>query len=201
MINENCVRQIYMKKSCTNHVATLPTEQLGYIEVSITNEKPKHYQVYDINTLIRNNTHTNLPDITGRIPQTNYSLQDIRESVPFNHFSLHQVFVTNFDTPLVTSPLYNVQPGSNTSKPRIFPSLPDTTDNLKIINKFNFQFPNLTDTECITLCNLLPKYKTCYATHKMMLVRLQPHFVLDLNLTLNLLHNGPIKSQSIIVTN
>ena len=36
----------------------------------------------------------------------------------------------------------------------------------KFIHKFNFQFSDLTDTEYITLCNLLLKYKTYYATHK-----------------------------------
>ena len=48
----------------------------------------------------------------------------------------------------------------------MFPSLPYTTENFKFINKFNFQFTDLTDTDNITLCNLLLKYKTCYATHK-----------------------------------
>ena len=44
--------------------------------------------------------------------------------------------------------------------------IPYTTENLKFINKFNFQFSDLTDTEYITLCKLLLKYKTCSATHK-----------------------------------
>ena len=73
--------------------------------------------------------------------------------------------MTNPDTPIKTS-LYNVQPTSHTSKHRVFPSLPYATENLKFINMFNFQFSDLTDTEYITLCNLLLKYKTCYATHK-----------------------------------
>ena len=74
--------------------------------------------------------------------------------------------MTHDDTPNQTSPSYNVQPTSHTSEKRIFPSLPYTSENLKIINKFNFQFSDLTDTEYITLCNILLKYKTCYATHK-----------------------------------
>ena len=44
--------------------------------------------------------------------------------------------------------------------------MPCSPEILKFINKFNFQFSDLTDTEYITLCNLLPKYTTCYATHK-----------------------------------
>ena len=73
--------------------------------------------------------------------------------------------MTNSDTPSHTSHLYNVQPTSHTSEKRIFPSLPYTSDNLKFFNKFNFQLSDLTDTEYITLCNLLLEYKTCYATH------------------------------------
>ena len=74
--------------------------------------------------------------------------------------------MTKFDIPNQTSPLYNVQPTSHTSEKRIFPPLPYTSENLKFINKFNFQFSDLTDTEYITLCTMLRKYKTCYATHK-----------------------------------
>ena len=57
--------------------------------------------------------------------------------------------MTNSDLPNQTSPLYNVQPTSHTSEKRIFPSLPYTSENLKFINKFNFQFSDLTDTEYI----------------------------------------------------
>ena len=74
--------------------------------------------------------------------------------------------MTHSDIPHQTSPLYNVQPTSNTSEKRIFPSLPYTSENLKFFNKFNVHFSDLTDTEYITLCNMLLKYKTCYATHK-----------------------------------
>ena len=74
--------------------------------------------------------------------------------------------MTNDDIPIQTSPLYNVQPTSHTSEKRIFPSLPYTSENLKFIIIFTFQFADLTDAEYITLCNMLFKYKTCYATHK-----------------------------------
>ena len=74
--------------------------------------------------------------------------------------------MTHSDIPHQTSLLYNVQPTSNTSEKRIFPSLPYTSENLKFINKFNFQFSDLTDTEYITLCNMLLKHKTCFATQK-----------------------------------
>ena len=75
-------------------------------------------------------------------------------------------YLTNSDVPHHTSPLYNVQPTSHTSETRIFPSLPYTSENLQFNKKFNFQFSDLTDTEYITLWNMLFKYKTCYATHK-----------------------------------
>ena len=38
-------------QNTSNNVATLPTGHIGYIEEPITNEKPKFYQVNDINTL------------------------------------------------------------------------------------------------------------------------------------------------------
>ena len=94
--------------------------------------------------------------------------------------------MTNNDIPNQTSPLYNVQPTSHTSEKRFFPSLPYTSENLKFINKLNFQFSDLTDSEYITLCNMLLKYKTCYATHKKMLEKFQHPFVYDLNQMLNL---------------
>ena len=62
-------------QNTSKHVASLPTGHIGYIEVPITNEKPKFYQVNDINTLIHNVTHTYLPEITEPVPQTNYIVQ------------------------------------------------------------------------------------------------------------------------------
>ena len=70
------------------------------------------------------------------------------------------------DTLPMTSPIYNVHPTSDTSKPRVLPSLSYTAENLKFINKFNFQVSDPTDTENITLCDLILKCKTFYATHK-----------------------------------
>ena len=129
---DNCATII---QNSTNHVATLPTGHTGYIEVPITNEKPKYYQVNDINTLIYNVAHTYHPEITEQIPQTNYSISPNSDTFSKTQFSLHQIFMTN-------------------------------PDSLQNNNKFNFQFSDLTDTEYVTLCNLLLKHKTCYATHK-----------------------------------
>ena len=86
-------------QNSTNHIATLPTGHIGYIDVPITNENPKYYHVNDINTLKHNVTHTYHPEITKIIPQTNYSLQYKDATVPFHQFSLHQVYMPNSDVP------------------------------------------------------------------------------------------------------
>ena len=153
-------------QNSTNNVATLPTGHIGHIEVPITNEKPKYYQVNDISTLIHNITHTYHPEITELVPQTSYALQPQDNTVPSHHFSLHQLYMTDPTPSLLDSSIYNVHPTSHTSKPRKFPSSPYTSENLKFIKKFIFQFSDLSDTEYVTLCNLLLKYKTCYAAHK-----------------------------------
>ena len=58
---DNCATII---QNSTNQVATLTTGHIGYIEVPISNEKPKHYQVNEINILIHNVTYTYLPGFT-----------------------------------------------------------------------------------------------------------------------------------------
>ena len=60
-------------QNTANHIATLPTGNIGYIEVPITNETPKYYHVNDTNTLINNVTHTYHPGITEIIPQISYN--------------------------------------------------------------------------------------------------------------------------------
>ena len=101
--------------------------------------------------------------------------------------------MTNHDIPNQTSPLYNVQPTSHTSEKRIFPSLPYTSENLKFLNKFNFQFSDLTDTEYITLCNMLLKYKTCYATHKNDVGKISTPFRIRLKPNAQLMTQRPSK--------
>ena len=92
-----------------------------------------------------------------------------------------------------TSPLYNVQPTSDTSKKHIFPSLPYTSENLELINKFNFQFSDLTDTEYITFCNMLLKYKTCYASHKNDVGKISTPFRIRLKPNAQLITQRPSK--------
>ena len=99
-------------------MATLPTGQIGYIEVPITNEKSIYYQGNDINTLINNVTHTYHPEITEVIPQQ-ITLQYKNDTVPFHQIPLNQIFMTNSDTPPINSSLYNLQLTSHTSNPTL----------------------------------------------------------------------------------
>ena len=116
--------QTLVPQNSTNHIATLPTGHIGYIEVPITNEKPKYYQVNDLNTLIDNVTHTYHPDNTELIPPTNYSTTTEQQAIFPPQFSLNQVYMTDTN-PLPHSPsLYNVQPTSHSSQQRVVPSLP-----------------------------------------------------------------------------
>ena len=180
-------------QNTSKHNATLPTGHIGCIEVPITNEKSKFFHVNNINTLIHNVTHTYHPEITEPVPQTNYIIHYDDPTIPLPQFSLHQIYMTNSDIPNQTSPLYNVQPTSHTSEKRIFSSLPYTSENLIIINKFNIQFFDLTDTEYITLGRMLPKYKTCYATHKNDVGKISTPFRIRLKTNAQLMTQRPSK--------
>ena len=147
-----------ISQNISKHVATLPIGHIGYIEVPITNEKPKFFQVNDINTLIQNVTHTYHPEITEPVPQTNYIVQYADPTTPPPQFSLHQVYMTNDDNPNQTSPLYNVQPTSHTSEKRIFPSLLYISENLKFINKYNFLTLQTQNTLLFAICYLSTKH-------------------------------------------
>ena len=170
------------KQNSTNHNATLPTKHIEYIEVPITNEKPKYYQVNDIKALIHNVTHTYHLEITELVPQTNYSLQHKNDTVPSHQFSLHQEYMTKSDIQPITSPIYNVQPTFHTSKLRIILSLPYIKETLKVINKFNFEFSDLTDN-LQSILHLaifyLSKKHAMQHIKMMMLAKLQLIFVSD----------------------
>ena len=75
----------------SKHVATLPTGHIRYIEVEITNEKPKFFQVNDINTLIHNVTHTYHPEITEPVPQTKFIVHYDDPKTPPPQFSLIKI--------------------------------------------------------------------------------------------------------------
>ena len=91
------------------------------------------------------------------------------------------------------SSLYILQPTSHSSEQRVFPSLPYSPENLNFIHNFNFQFSDLTDTEYVTLCNLLLNYKTCYATHKNDVGKIATPFRIRLESNAQLLTQRPSK--------
>ena len=69
-----------------------------------------------------------------------------------NHMLNHIYMTGPFPLSPKAKSLHNVQPTSNNTKLHIFPSLPYSKESHKFINKFNFQFSDLTDTEYISLC-------------------------------------------------
>ena len=180
-------------QNSTNHIATLPIGHIGYIEIPITNEKPKYYRVNDINTRIHNVTYTYHPEFTEPIPPTNYSKPPEHQTTSSISFSLHQVYMTNLNPLPRTPSLYNVQHTSHSSQPRVFVFLRYSPEYLKFINKFNFQFSDLTDTEHVTLCNLLLKNKTCYATHKIDVGKIATPFRIRLKPNAQLITQRPSK--------
>ena len=150
MINQTLVRLLY---------ESLQIMLQLYLQDTLPSDKPNYYQVSYINTLIHNVTHTYHPEITEQVPQTNYALQSNDNTVPSHQFSLHQLYMTDPTSSLITSSIYNVQSTSHTSKPRTFPSIPYTTENPKFINKYNFQYSELSHTENVTLCNSIYIYR------------------------------------------
>ena len=98
---------------------------------------------------------------------------------------------TLHDTP--HSNINNVQHISDTPKSPTFPTLPYSKDNLKFINKFNFRFSDLTDIEYETMCNLLVKHKSCYATYKNVVVNYATPFRIRLKPNAQLLTQRPSK--------
>ena len=58
----------------------------------------------------------------------------------------------------------NLRPSEKIGKD--FPSLPYTTENQQFKKKFNFEYSDLTDTECVNLCNTLNNNQNCYAKHR-----------------------------------
>ena len=74
---------------------------------------------------------------------------------------------------------------------KIYPNYTKFT--IQFINKFKFQFSDLTDTEYITLCNMLLKYKTCYATHKNDVGKISTPFRIRLKPNAQLITQRPSK--------
>ena len=49
---------------------------------------------------------------------------------------------------------------------RPFRPLPYSLDTRQFLNKFKFQYSDVTDDEYLKLCSILGKYQNCYATHR-----------------------------------
>ena len=151
------------------------------------------YTINYLNTLVHIVAHTYHPDITEPSPLSYYNTPT-QDKLSSNHFSSHQIYMTSatlHDTHHST--IYNVQPTSDTPKSRTFCTLPYSKDNLKFINKFTFQNSDLTDTEFVTLCNLLVKHKNCYAIHKNDFGKVATPFRLRLKPNSQLLTQRPSK--------
>ena len=106
-----------------------------------------------------NTTHPQNPDSSLNDTSSYNTLNKTRDTNPSYTRTRHPT-----DSSFLSSP--NDTSQKNQPKSRTFPTLPYSKDNLKFINKFNFQFSDLTDTEYVTLGNLLVKHKNCYATRK-----------------------------------
>ena len=107
-------------------------------------------------------THTILISQSLIRKQTMLHITLLNQSVLINFNYTNLTYSTT--KPINSSLHIDVQPTSHTSKRRMFPSSRYTEEKLKFIFKSNFKFPDVTYTECITLCNLLLKQKTYYDT-------------------------------------
>ena len=128
-------------QNITHHSAILAPGYIGYIEVPATNIQPTHYKVNDVNSLIHTDFHSYYPDLSEPKP-------------PRRRSSLRNPQVE----------IHNLQPSQILTRP--LPPLPYSPDTQQFLNKFKFQYSDVTDEEYSRLCSILVKYRTCYATHK-----------------------------------
>ena len=106
----------------TKHVATLPTGNMGYIEVPIANEKTKYYQLHDINSLELNVAHTYHPEITEPIAPINYDPQYTEDTTYSPQVSMNQIYMTDSSiTSTTPNSVYNVQHSSRNLKTSYLP--------------------------------------------------------------------------------
>ena len=142
-------------------------KNIVYIEIPVPIEKPPFYQVNDINTLFHSIIHTYHSDITEPQNPSEYVCMDIQQQNSKQKVQPHKNRIPTKDNPFIipeTPIVQNEHPSS--PKKETFPSLPFTEENQKIIKKFNFQYSDLSDTECVKLCSILVNNKQSYAKHK-----------------------------------
>ena len=128
-------------QNITHHSAILNRGYIGYIEVPATNNKPLHYKVNAVNSLIHTVFHSYYPNLSERKP-------------PLRRSSLRKPNVE----------VHNLQPSQILTRP--LPSLPYSPDTQQFLNKYKFQYSDVTDDEYLTLCSILVKYRKCYASYK-----------------------------------
>ena len=129
-------------QNTTHHSATLTPGYIGYIEVPATNIQPSHYKVNDVNSYF---THTVFHS---------YYLDLSEPKPPRRRSSLRNPHVE----------INNLQPSQVLTRP--LPPLPYSPDTQQFLNKFKFQYSDVSDEESLQLCSILVKYRTSYATHK-----------------------------------
>ena len=128
-------------QNITHHSATLTPGYIGYIEVPATNFQSSRYKVNDVNSLIHSVFHSYYPDLSEpKPPRRRSSLRNPQIEVN------------------------NLQPSQILTRP--LPPLPYSPDTQQFLNKFKFQYSDVSDEEYLQLCSILVKYRTCYATHK-----------------------------------
>ena len=127
-------------QNITHHSSILAPGYIGYIEVPATNIQPIHYKGNDVNSLIHTVFHSFYPDLSESKPPRRRSLRN--PQVEIN----------------------NLQPSQILTRP--LPPKPYSPDTQQFLNKFKFQYSDVTDEEYLQLCSILVKCRTCYATHK-----------------------------------
>ena len=128
-------------QNITHHSAILAPGYIGYIEVPATNIQTTHYKVNDVNSLIHTIFHSYYPDLSEPKPLRRRS-------------SLRNAQIE----------INNLQPSQILTRP--LPPLPYSPVTQQFLNKFKFQYSDVTDEEFLHLCSILVEYRTCYATHK-----------------------------------
>ena len=150
----------------TSHPATLRQGIIGYIEIPIIQTTPPYYRVQDVNSLIHSVIHAYHPDTTIPINQNDYTDFNLcTRVIPQSLLKNNNIEINDKTHQLpIPSGTGNLRPSDKIRKE--FISLPYTAENQQFIKKFNFEYSDLTDTECVNICNILINDQHCYAKHK-----------------------------------
>ena len=119
----------------TSHPATLPRGILGYIEIPITQTKPPHYRVHDVNSLIHSVIHAYHHDTTIPFKQNDYTDKNLcTRVIPQSLLEINKIEINNKTLQLpIPSVTGSLRPSDKIRKD--FPSLPYTPENQQFIKK------------------------------------------------------------------